>query len=125
MCLPTAKRLNLVAVGTAHGKNRRNAADPVRVEQIVRIRPFQGRYLWVVADPWAVPTAIEFVRYADADSFAFTVSLTIFPSALFPASLAIAAFITPPMSFIDDAPVSAIAAATAWSISSCEADCGK
>src|SRR5438552_1911491 len=46
-------------------------------------------------------------------SFAFTASLTIFPSAFLPASLAIVAFITPPISFIEAAPVSAIAAATA------------
>src|SRR6185437_6379484 len=64
-------------------------------------------------------------RGSQALSLAFTASLTVFPSAFLPASFAIAAFITPPMSFIDDAPVSATAAATACSISSCEAACGR
>ena len=56
-----------------------------------------------------------------APSFAFTISLTVRPSAFLPASAACAAFITFPMSFIDAAPVSAIAALTTCSISSAEA----
>ena len=48
-----------------------------------------------------------------AANLAFTVSLTAFPSGFLPASFAIAAFITTPMSFMDELPVSAMAALTA------------
>src|ERR1044071_10162354 len=58
-------------------------------------------------------------------SFAFTTSLTSFPSAFLPAKAACAAFMTLPMSFIESAPVSAITAATACSISSWEAAFGR
>src|ERR1044071_7251647 len=58
-------------------------------------------------------------------SFAFTTSLTIRPSAFLPAKAACAAFITLPMSFMEFAPVSAMIAVTACSISSCDAACGR
>src|SRR5436190_17461349 len=61
----------------------------------------------------------------DQDNFALTASLTARPSAFFPARWAIAAFMTLPMSFIEEAPVSATAASTAAAISSSEAACGK
>ena len=51
-------------------------------------------------------------------SFRRTASFTVFPSAVFPASFGMTAFMTFPMSFAVDAPVSAIAAVTAASISS-------
>src|SRR5437764_8659921 len=54
-------------------------------------------------------------------NFALTTSLTVRPSAFLPASAACAAFITLPMSFIEFAPVSVIAAITACSISSVDA----
>jgi hypothetical protein len=60
-----------------------------------------------------------------APSFTFTVSLMVRPSAFLPTSAACAAFITFPMSFIDAAPVSLIAALTALSISFWEAACGR
>jgi len=31
------------------------------------VGPFQGPILFPVRDPWAVPTAIQFVRYADVN----------------------------------------------------------
>ena len=55
---------------------------------------------------------------AQAPSLRRTASLTACPSAFLPASFGITAFITLPMSFGEVAPVSAIAAATAASISS-------
>lgn len=58
-------------------------------------------------------------------SFAFTASLTFLPSTVFPASPAMVAFITLPMSFALVAPVSAIAAATAAATSSSEAEAGR
>src|SRR2546423_11880380 len=58
-------------------------------------------------------------------SFFLTVSLTARPSAFLPARSGMTAFITAPISFTEAAPVSAIAAATALSISSCEAACGR
>ena len=120
----------------------------------VLIRPIEGPGVLVVANPWAVPTAnlirplrgpcatcaskdaierlqarhdclFAVARLSQPASSAFTASLIIFPSAFLPASFAIAAFITPPMSFMEEAPVSAMAAATACSISSCEAAWGK
>lgn len=51
-------------------------------------------------------------------SFVFTASLTVRPSAFLPARAACTAFITFPISCMDAAPVSAMAAATACSISS-------
>ena len=56
--------------------------------------------------------------WAQAPSVRRTASLTAFPSAFLPASFGITAFITLPMSFGEVAPVSAMAAATAASISS-------
>src|SRR6188508_1141969 len=58
-------------------------------------------------------------------SLAFTVSLTFFPSTVLPASPAMVAFMTLPMSFALVAPVSAMAAATAATISSSDADAGR
>ena len=58
-------------------------------------------------------------------SFAFTASLTFLPSTVLPASAAIVAFMTLPMSLALVAPVSAIAAATAAAISSSDAEAGR
>src|SRR5687767_132598 len=59
--------------------------------------------------------------FVQSPSLALTTSLTVLPSAFLPASAACAAFMTLPMSFIEEAPVSLIAAATAASISSRDA----
>ena len=60
-----------------------------------------------------------------APNFARTFSLTRLPSAFLPASLAMAAFMALPISFAVLAPVSAMAAATAASISSSLAAAGR
>lgn len=39
--LPTAQRLNLIAVGTAHGKSKEGEYDPEGVEQIGIFDPFR------------------------------------------------------------------------------------
>ena len=52
-----------------------------------------------------------------APSFLRTTSLIVRPSTARPASLGITAFMTFPRSLADVAPVSAMASATAWSIS--------
>src|SRR5207247_1937348 len=58
------------------------------------------------------------------DNFSFTSWLTRAPSALFPERRARAAFITLPISFIEEAPVSCTASAIAWRMSSSEAAAG-
>src|SRR6266446_5855266 len=62
-------------------------------------------------------------RSRQPPSFDLTTSLTVRPSAFFPASAACTDFITLPMSFMELAPVSATAAVTTTSISSREAAC--
>ena len=59
------------------------------------------------------------------ESLAFTFSLSILPSIVFPASFACAAFITRPICFTDVAEVSASAASTAAWISSSVAEAGR
>ena len=59
------------------------------------------------------------------ESLAFTFSLRIFPSTVLPASFACAALMTMPICFEAVAPVSARAAATAFSMSSSLADAGR
>src|ERR1051325_8499731 len=56
---------------------------------------------------------------------AFTISLTVRPSAFLPAKAAWAAFILLPLSRLELSPVSAMAALTACSISSCDAAWGR
>ena len=58
-------------------------------------------------------------------SFAFTVPLTFLPSTVLPASPAMTAFMTLPMSLALAAPVSAMAAVTAEAISSSDAAAGR
>src|SRR5437660_2276476 len=62
---------------------------------------------------------------AQPPSFVFTISLTVRPSALRPASRACAAFITAPISRIEVAPVSSMASSIACSISPLAAACGR
>ena len=69
---------------------------------------------------WALSS---FIAYHD--NFDLTKSLTMRPSAAFPARRANVAFMTAPISFIVEAPVSTTAAATASSISAGVAACGR
>ena len=39
-------------------------SDPEGVE-LISIRPFQGRLMFITLDPWASPTAIEFIPFGD------------------------------------------------------------
>ena len=90
-------------------------------------RPFKH-----IDGPLAENVCTGFTKFCDnpvtkrhQPSFALTVSLTFLPSTVFPASPAMVAFMTFPMSLALVAPVSAMAAVTAATMSSSEADAGR
>ena len=71
------------------------------------------------------PNFLSSLQLRNQPSFAFTLSLTFFPSTVLPASPAMTAFMTFPISLALVAPVSAMAAVTAAAISSSDADAGR
>lgn len=91
----------------------------------INVRPFHGSSrLNHTSCSVGTPTKKGASKPSQDPSFCRTSSLTAFPSTGFPANFAIAAFITTPMSLIEEAPVSAIASATAFSRSSAVAAVG-
>jgi hypothetical protein len=64
--LATAKRLNLIAVGNAHGQVSIAVPDPERVKQSrLKTSTLSGSDVMADSDPVALPPAIKFVRCAN------------------------------------------------------------
>ena len=54
-----------IAGGIATGSESTiELSDPERIE-LISIRPFQGRVMFIILDPWALPTALEFIPFWD------------------------------------------------------------